>query len=169
MSPETLHTLLFWIFSVGLLACGLLVITRHNAINSAMFLIQLFLCTAGLFLLLEAYFLAVVQVLVYAGAVVVLFLFVLMLLRVDPEHEQAYPRIAVFGATSLAVVLGLEFYILLRKPIAVPAEATEAMQGGLRDVMQPLFTRYLLPFELVALIIIAAMVGVVLLSKRDPS
>jgi NADH-quinone oxidoreductase subunit J len=162
-----LQTLLFWIFSIGLLGCGALVITRHNAIHSAMFLIQLFLCTAGLFLLLEAFLLAVVQMLVYAGAVMVLFLFVIMLLRVDPAQEKTYPRIAVFGATALAVVLGLEFYILLRKPVTLPTEAAAVMQGGLRDVLQPLFTNYLLPFELTALIVLVAMIGVVMLSKKD--
>ena len=162
-----LQSILFWIFSLAMLGSGALVITRHNAINSAMFLIQLFLCTAGLFLLLEAFFLAVVQMLVYAGAVVVLFLFVIMLLRDDPAEEKTYPRIAVFGATALAVVLGLEFYILLRTPVALPADARPLMQGGLRDVLQPLFSQYLLPFELTALIIIVAMIGVVMLSRKD--
>ncbi len=163
----TLQTILFWIFSIAMLASGLLVITRHNAINSAMFLIQLFLCMAGLFLLLEAFFLALVQVLVYAGAVVVLFLFVIMLLDTDPSEERTFPRLAMVGSTALATVLGLEFYILLRKPIPIPEESGALLQGGLRDVLKPLFTHYLLPFELTALIVIVAMIGVVLLSKKD--
>ena len=132
-----------------------------------MFLIQLFLCMAGLFLLLEAFFLALVQVLVYAGAVVVLFLFVIMLLDADPSEEKTFPRIAMVGSTALATVLGLEFYILLRKPIPMSQGAESLLQGGLRDVLKPLFTHYLLPLELTALIILVAMIGVVVLSKKD--
>ena len=162
-----LQVILFWIFSIAMLGSGVLVITRHNAVNSAMFLIQLFLCMAGLFLLLEAFFLAIVQILVYAGAVMVLFLFVIMLLNVDPEMEKNFPRISVFGATAISLVLGLEFFILLQKPIPLPHAATTALSAGLRDVMKPLFTDYLLPFGLTSLIAIVAMVGVIILSKRD--
>jgi NADH-quinone oxidoreductase subunit J len=163
----SLQVILFWFFSIAMLVSGALVITRHNAVNSAMFLIQLFLCTAGLFLLLEAFFLAMVQVLVYAGAVMVLFLFVIMLLDVDPAQEKTFPRIAVSGATALAVVLGLEFFILLRRPIPLPDAGTAELKGGLREVLRPLFTDYLLPFELTALIALVAMIGVIVLSKRE--
>lgn len=162
-----LTTILFWVFSIAMLASAVLVITRHNAVNSALFLIQLFLCMAGLYLLLEAFFLALIQVLVYAGAVMVLFLFVIMLLNITPGQERLFPRIAVFGATALAAVLGLEFHDLLRRHIVLPPAPAVGMQGGLRDVIEPLFTHYLLPFELIALILIAGMIGVVMLSKRD--
>ena len=162
----TLELVLFWVFSLAMLASGALVITRRRAVNSAVFLIQLFLCTAGLFLLLEAFFIAVVQVLVYAGAVMVLFLFVIMLLEPDPTSETNFPRRAVFGSATLAATLGLAFILLLRKP-ALPDVPADALQGGLRDVLKPLFTHNLLPFELTALIILAAMIGVVLLSKQD--
>ncbi len=162
-----LQVIFFWIFSLAMLGSGALVITRHNPVNSAMFLIQLFLCMAGLFLLLEAYFLAILQVLVYAGAVMVLFLFVIMFLNVDPAQEKVFPRIAVAGSTALAVVLGVEFYILLHKRIHLAGRSPEHMHGGLRDVMRPLFTDYLLPFELTALIVLVAMIGVIVLSKRE--
>lgn len=162
-----LQRALFWIFSLVMLASGLLVITRRRAVDSAIFLIQLFLCTAGLFLLLEAFFLAVVQVLVYAGAVVVLFLFVIMLLEPDPTTESRFPRIAVFGSAALAAALGLAFLLLLRKPVILPDAPVEALQGDLQAVLKPLFTHNLLPFELTALIILSAMIGVVLLSKQD--
>ena len=162
-----LQVILFWIFSIAMLASGVLVITRHNPVNSAMFLIQLFLCMAGLFVLLEAFFLAIVQILVYAGAVMVLFLFVIMLLNADPAQEKIFPRLSVFGATALSVVLGLEFYILLQKPIPLPRVPSTALSAGLRDVIKPLFTDYLLPFGLTSLIVLVAMVGVIVLSKRD--
>src|ERR1019366_9403548 len=83
--PMTFHDILFWLFSIAMLLCGLGVITNRNPVNSAVFLVLLFVCMAGLFVLLEAFFLAVIQILVYAGAVMVLFLFVIMLLDLKPS------------------------------------------------------------------------------------
>jgi NADH-quinone oxidoreductase subunit J len=163
-----LQDILFWLFSIAMLVSGALVITRHNPVNSAMFLIQVFLCMAGLFLLLEAFFLAIIQVLVYAGAVMVLGLFVIMLLNLEPVKGKAFPRAAAAGAMVLLAALGAGFFMVLNRPIVLPvADPTATITGGLRDVLKPLFSDYLLPFELTALIVLVAMIGVVILSKQE--
>jgi NADH-quinone oxidoreductase subunit J len=166
-----LQQILFWVFSVAMLVCAALVITRDNLVNSAMLLIQVFLCMAGLFLLLQAFFLAIIQVLVYAGAVVVLFLFVIMLLRPEDAKASAFSAKANAGAiVAFLALCGVTLYTASGTPAGgvLPTQGEAApVQGGLRDIVQPVFSQYLLPFELTALILLAAMIGVVVLSKLD--
>ena len=157
--------LLFWFFSIAMLLCGVLVITQRNVVNSAMSLILLFVNMAGLFLLLEAFFLAIVQVFVYAGAVMVLFLFVIMLLDVEAAPRRLFRALPVAAAVFLVLVLAAEFWLFVRG--RTPAPGRPQLQGGLTEVVEPLFARYLLPFEVTALILLVAMVGVVVLSKRE--
>lgn len=168
MIEVDLQQILFWVFSISMLIAGALVITRDNLVNSAMLLIQVFLCMAGLFLLLHAFFLAVIQVLVYAGAVVVLFLFVIMLLRPEDAGAGAFSAKANGGAiVAFAALCGVAMYAA-KGTVAPPVvEGAVGASGGLRDVVQPVFSQYLLPFELTALILLAAMVGVVVMSKLD--
>ena len=156
--------LLFWFFSAAMLLAGVLVIANRNPVNSAMFLILLFMNMAGLFLLLEAFFLAIVQILVYAGAVMVLFLFVIMLLDIQVVPQPPVKKLAVGLAGLVALALAGEIGIILQAPLA---QAGTPLQGGLREVAKQLFTRYLLPFEVTALILLVAMLGVVLLSRRE--
>jgi NADH-quinone oxidoreductase subunit J len=163
-----LQQILFWIFSISMLVAGALVITRDNLVNSAMLLIQVFLCMAGLFLLLHAFFLAIIQVLVYAGAVVVLFLFVIMLLRPEDAKSGGFSSLANAGAiVTFLSLCGVAMYASRKavNPVLPAGELPAA--GGLRDVVQPVFSQYLLPFELTSLILLAAMVGVVVMSKLD--
>ncbi|HEX2731044.1 MAG TPA: NADH-quinone oxidoreductase subunit J [Polyangiaceae bacterium] len=165
--------ILFWVFSIAMLTAGALMITRDNLVNSAMLLIQVFLCMAGIFLLLHAFFLAIIQVLVYAGAVVVLFLFVIMLLRPEDAKTSAFSPLANAGAIgTFAALCGVAMYTVSGTP-AAPSVASGALAqaepaaAGLREVVQPVFGQYVLAFELTALILLAAMVGVVVMSKRD--
>lgn len=162
-----LQQILFWIFSSIMLLTGALVILRNDVVNSAMFLIQVFLCMAGIFLLLEAFFLAIVQVLVYAGAVVVLFLFVTMLLHPGQLVRDAFTPLANAGALVTFLALGAVTTFVV---LGLPDEATDQLvtaQGGLREVVQPIFRMYLLPFLLTALVLLSAMIGVVVLTKKD--
>lgn len=160
------HDTLFWFFSIAMLLCGVGVIASRNPVNSAMFLVVLFFFMAGLFVLLEAFFLAAIQVLVYAGAVMVLFLFVIMLLDIKASERRKFRALAVVGAGGVAGALVWELGIILRKPVESLAAGGE-FHGGLKDVVAPLFTNYMLPFEVIALLLLVAMVGVVLLSKRE--
>jgi NADH-quinone oxidoreductase subunit J len=159
-----MHDLLFWIFSLAMLVCGIGVIASRSAINSAMFLVVLFFFMAGLFVLLEAYFLAIIQVLVYAGAVMVLFLFIIMLLDLKAEQRRHFRWVAVIGALIVAA-------LFIREVAAaaghVPEHAVSSLQGTTEKVGALLFSDYLLPFEITSLILLVAMVGVILLSRKE--
>ena len=152
--------------------CGLLVVANpfsRNPVTSAMFLVLTIVSLAGLFVLLHAFFLAAVQMLVYAGAVMVLFLFVIMLLDLKAEERR---KIKVFGLV-LGVVIG-RGCTLLRVLFSTSA-AKPARRGRDRSARRRnnaawaklLFTDYLLPFEIVSVLLLVAMVGVILLSKKD--
>jgi NADH-quinone oxidoreductase subunit J len=160
---EDINRILFWVFSVLMLCAGLLTITRKHLVNSAMFLIQVILCMAGLFLMLDAQFLALIQVLVYAGSVVVLFLFVIMLLDDQKETKPTTPGAIMAAGITFATLASL-LVALVTKHDVVTAELPPA--SGIRDVVRTLFSHYLLPFELTALVLLTAMVGIVLLSRK---
>jgi NADH-quinone oxidoreductase subunit J len=162
-----LHDTLFWFFSIAMLMCGLLVITNRNPVTSALFLVALFIFMAGLFVLLGAFFLAAIQILVYAGAVMVLFLFVIMLLDIKASERRHFRILAVLGGAVVAGALAWELAIILSVPVKTLAAGQKELSGGLEAVVKPLFTNYMLPFEVTALILLVAMVGVVLLSKKE--
>lgn len=158
----------FYIFSILTLACAFGVVISRNTVNGAMFLIGTFLSMASLFVLLEAYFLAVIQVLVYAGAVMVLFLFIIMLL--DVKETAARKTSAYTWAASL-----IGFGILLVGVVAInsadsiktKAEALpEAAGVNLKAFGYELFTTYLLPMQVTGFLLLIAMVGVIALSKN---
>jgi NADH-quinone oxidoreductase subunit J len=163
----TIHDILFWFFSIAMLLCGVGVIANRNPVNSAMFLVLLFCFMAGLFVLLEAFFLAAIQVLVYAGAVMVLFLFVIMLLDVKASEQRKFRALAVLGGFGVAGAFAWELKVILGKPVQ-PLATSGEFHGGLKDVVAPLFANYMLPLEVTALLLLVATIGVVLLSKRDP-
>lgn len=159
--------LLFWIFSAMMLFCGVLVVFSVNPVSSAMFLVLMFFFMAGLYVLLQAYFLAIIQILVYAGAVMVLFLFVIMLLGVKEPRRWWYKnRIGLIGGplalAGVAALLGR----VLGSANWVESPAGE-FQATVRDVVTPLFRDYALPFEVIALLLLVATVGVVLLGKKE--
>lgn len=162
-----IHDTLFWFFSIAMLACGVLVIASRNPVTSAMFLVALFVFMAGLFVLLEAFFLAAIQVLVYAGAVMVLFLFVIMLLDIKETARRRFKLLGALGAVAVGGAFVWELAIILRKPVQSLATGSADFGGGLESVVKPLFTNYMLPFEVTALLLLVAMIGVVLLSKKD--
>jgi NADH-quinone oxidoreductase subunit J len=160
---------LFYCFAALTLICGFLVIANpfsNNPVTSAMFLVLAIAALAGLFVLLHAYFLAAIQVLVYAGAVMVLFLFVIMLLDLKTEERRKIKK-AGFGAGVVSV--GAILYIFFSSLLGSPLNATAAprLEGDTISLGKLLFTGYLLPFEIVSVLLLVAMVGVVLLSKKD--
>jgi NADH-quinone oxidoreductase subunit J len=162
--------ILFYVFAFLTLVCGFLVIANpfsRNPVTSAMFLVLTIASLAGLFVLLHAFFLAAIQVLVYAGAVMVLFLFVIMLLNLKAEELR---RIRVFGAVAGLVSVGAIGAIFLKglaESAPLPAEPNPSIEGGTSVLGKLLFTQYALPFEIVSVLLLVAMVGVVLLSKRE--
>jgi NADH-quinone oxidoreductase subunit J len=161
-----METALFYMFALLTLASGALVILSRNPVTSAMFLVLTIAFLAGLFVLLHAFFLAAVQILVYAGAVMVLFLFVIMLLDLRAEERRKLNAFGI-GAGIIGIVsLG---YVLVSTIIKSRPDfgATGTLEGGTIPLGKTLFTNYLLPFEIVSVLLLVAMVGVILLSKRD--
>jgi len=162
---------LFFGYFAGVIALtAVLVVALKNPIYSALSLLVMFFHVAGLYVTLHAEFLAAVQIIVYAGAILVLYLFVVMLLNVkrdDRYHGQW--RIAGF----VCIPLLLEFMILLAGGIAaspgpVPAESTGGVTGGnTLAIGETLFSTYLFPFEVASLILLVAMIGAIILAKRD--
>jgi len=164
-----MHDVLFYIFAALTLICGFLVVANpfsRNPVTSAMFLVLTIASLAALFVLLHAFFLAAIQVLVYAGAVMVLFLFVIMLLDLKADERR---KVKVYGLVvsclSVGALVCLFFVSLLRSDLG--AVASPALEGSTAPLGKLLFTRYVLPFEVVSLLLLVAMVGVVLLSKKN--
>ena len=157
---------LFYIFSALALICGVMILVSRNPVNSAMFLVLTIASLAGLFVLLEAFFLAAVQILVYAGAVMVLFLFVIMLLDLKAEERR---KIKLFGLTCGIISVGSLLALFFKSLGSVVLNNNPApnFHAGTIDLGKLLFSEYLLPFEIVSVLLLVAMVGVVLLSKKD--
>ena len=160
---------LFYLFAFLTVLAAMGVVLNRNAVNAAMCLLLSFVGMAALFVLLEAYFLALLQVLVYAGAVVVLFLFIIMLFDVQggTPRRPYRPLAAVSGVLALALLaLGvLSFYRHGRLAHApVPAGG-----ASLKDFGDQLFTTYLLPVQVTGFLLLVAMLGVTVLSRKFES
>ena len=159
---------LFYIFAFLTLVCGFLVVANpfsRSPVTSAMFLVLTIVSLAGLFVLLHAFFLAAVQILVYAGAVMVLFLFVIMLLDLKEEERRQIKILGVIGAI-IAVGAIMLFFLKSLAVSPLDADMSPRLSGNTADLGRLLFTSYLLPFEIVSILILVAVVGVVLLSKK---
>jgi len=165
-----METILFYLFAALTLVCALLVVANpfsRNPVTSAMFLVLTIISMAGLFVLLHAFFLAAVQVLVYAGAVMVLFLFVIMLLDLKEEERRKIKKFSLIGGL---VSVGAIVTIFVKSiSVAQPGANLSApmLEGETAALGKLLFTQYLLPFEVVSVLLLVAMVGVILLSKKD--
>jgi NADH-quinone oxidoreductase subunit J len=165
-----LPDILFYVFAFLTLLCGVLVIANpfsRNPVASAMFLVLTIISMAGLFVLLHAFFLAAVQILVYAGAVMVLFLFVIMLLDLKEEERRKIKKFSLIGGL---VSVGAIVTIFVKSILAVQPGANLSvpmLEGETAALGRLLFTQYLLPFEVVSVLLLVAMMGVILLSKKD--
>jgi NADH-quinone oxidoreductase subunit J len=168
-----LQLVLFYIFAAIAVVSAIFVITRHNVVHSAAFLGATLFAVAGLFLTLHAEFLAGVQVIVYVGGILVLFVFVIMLISVErAEHERQYNRqwtIALLTAAVLVAEIGYGLYrgrdsFVLPEAVAPPAAA--AVAGNSQQVGMALYTVYLLPFEIASILLLVAVVGAVVLAKK---
>ena len=164
-----MQAFLFYLFAALTLLCALLVVVNpfsRNPVTSAMFLVLTIASLAGIFILLDAYFLAAVQVLVYAGAVIVLFLFVIMLLDLKEEQRRRIRRFGcIAGAIAVAAITAVFTRTFLRSPF--PSATAATAPGATRPLGELLFSQYLLPFEIVSVLLLVAMIGAILLSKKD--
>jgi NADH-quinone oxidoreductase subunit J len=167
VSGGAVEDVLFYVFAALTLLCAILVVANpfsRNPVTSAMFLVLTIISMSGLFLLLHAFFLAAVQILVYAGAVIVLFIFVIMLLDLKEEQRR---KIKFFGLAAGLVSVGIVVSIFVKSLASIrPIAAESTLEGETYALGKLLFTQYTLPFEIVSVLLLVAMVGVILLSKK---
>jgi NADH-quinone oxidoreductase subunit J len=168
-----LESVLFYIFSAIALSSAILLITRHNVVHSAAFLGSTLFAVAGIFLTLHAEFLAGVQVIVYVGGILVLFVFVIMLISVErAERERQFNRQWTIALVTSAILVAEIAYGLyqgknsMNLPSAVPSPVAAAVAGNSEKVGVVLYTTYLLPFEIASILLLVAIVGAVALAKR---
>ena len=163
-----IESILFFILGALSVASAVGVIMVRNPIGSAMSLVIHFIALAGLYLSLNALFMAAIQVLVYAGAIMVLVVFVIMLLNLGHEEklrEKLFSKQGLGVALSLFVGAGLVFAIS-RATFGAPSEQGLPPGGSVEAIGMALFTDYIYPFEMVSLILLAAVVGAVVLAKH---
>ncbi|MEE8585572.1 MAG: NADH-quinone oxidoreductase subunit J [Acidobacteriota bacterium] len=163
-----MELVVFYLFAALAVGTALAVVFLQRAVYGALCLIVCFGAIAGLFIQLEAHFLGAIQIIVYAGAIMVLFLFVIMLL--DPQKEVFMGRkpTLVIYASPLVLFLG---YIVLRALANAPQppQGSLSEQGAINQVAHALFRDYLLPFELTSILILVAVLGSIVLTKRPPA
>jgi len=165
-----LELVLFYIFATVAVVSAILMITRRNPIMSVLYLIANFFALAGMYLLLHAQFLAIIQIIVYAGAIMVLFLFVIMLLNVGDEQQLkeklGYQK---FIAVGFSVGFALEILYLVQTSTGdqyFEQSPLAAEIGTVEFIGKQLFTKYLFPFEITSILLLAAIVGAIVLAKK---
>jgi NADH-quinone oxidoreductase subunit J len=168
---------LFYVFAAVAIGAAIGVVVARSPVGSLLFMVTTLAAISATFVLLEAHFLAAVQIIVYAGAIMVLFLFVIMLLNLGHEVERDF-RGGVFAVLSFAVagamagLLARQFGGGLADAPEVGAEQIQAAMaeyGAVGAIARPLYTDYVVPFEITGILLLVAIVGAVVLAKREVS
>jgi NADH-quinone oxidoreductase subunit J len=165
-----MSALLFWFFAFVMLVFGAAVIINRNPIASALSLVICFMGLSALFMTLDAFFIGIIQVLVYAGAVMVLFLFIIMLLDLRMEQLRKINLIAVAGGAAVALAFFIQIYLVVGQLSAAKQTFPPLASAKIDDVHNIgllLFTNYNLPFQIIGVLVLVATIGVVVLSKRE--
>jgi NADH-quinone oxidoreductase subunit J len=163
-----MDVILFLVFALIALACAINVVVQTHPISSAISLVGVMGSLAVLYLLLGAEFIAAAQVIVYAGAIMVLFVFVIMLLNAGAESKKGRSfTVQLIGVPLLIAFLGLTAYFVQRMYGNEPVTFGMFQKGSPRDIGQALFTTYLLPFEVTSLLILIAIVGAIVLARKE--
>lgn len=159
---------IFFILAAISVLSALAVVFSKNPIHSVLYLVVCFFSIAGHYLLLNAQFLAVVHIIIYAGAIMVLFLFVIMLLNLNKESEPHKPVIVKFASVISGCLLGIVLVAAMANidPVAGSHPSLHNV-GNVEQLGRVLFKEYLLPFEISSVLFLSAMVGVVLISKKE--
>ena len=161
--------ILFCVLSVITLATAFLTIYSKNPIHSAIYLVISFFSIAGHYLLLNAQFLAIVHVIVYSGAIMILFLFTVMLMNLNKENEVHKPRITRLGAIVMFCLMCLVLIAIFinSKPIVGEYTTTGEDYQSIKVLGKVLLNEYMVPFEFASVLLLVAMIGAVLLSKKE--
>ncbi|MCS5710500.1 NADH-quinone oxidoreductase subunit J [Candidatus Berkiella aquae] len=168
----TIQQLVFLAFSVMAIVSAIMVVASKNPVKAVLFLVFTFFCTAGLWMLLESEFLSIVLVLVYVGAVMVLFLFVVMMLDVETDNKQPFVKhwpigllIAAIMIGVMSMVVGAQHFGLEQIPMP---EAFAKDYSHVKALASLLYSNYLLPFEIAGIILLVAMIAAIGLTFRGP-
>ncbi len=160
----------FLLFAAVAIGSGLMVVMARNPIHSAVSLIVSLVQVAAIFVLLGSPFLAAIQIFVYVGAVMVLFLFVIMMLDVRAEARTRFLEKGIAPTLAVLVLLGGEMIALLLGSQRLPVLSAGAAGGGagsLKELSRTIFTDYLLPFEVTSVILLVALIGAILLARKE--
>jgi NADH-quinone oxidoreductase subunit J len=170
MASTYLDTVFFYLFALLTLGGAILTITRRNAVHSAISLIVSLLGVAGLYLLQHAEFLFAVQIVLYVGGIMLLFLFVIMLVNLDQmAKERQFNRgwmVGVAAVVAVGVEIGYFFYRGQDSFKLADVEAVPAAMGNTEVLADMLFQKYLLPFEIASILLLVAVVGSVVMAKK---
>ena len=165
-----METLFFYFVALVAVLSGALVVTCRNPVHSALALVNTFFCLATFYVMLEAPFMAAIQIMVYAGAIMVLILFVIMLLNLGTVTASNVRHSVAGGLLMGGLLLVQAIYFLSRsKPSEAVGEAAALVEkvGHTEAIGRELFTNFLLPFEITSILLLAAIVGAVVLAKRE--
>lgn len=174
--PPLFFSFLFYFFGLGAVVSALFFVTRKSPVAAALWLVSVMFCLAALYVMLDAQFIGAIQVLVYAGAIMVVFLFVVMLLNLGHPDELGDIRGTaariVAGAVGLAILAQVmvlaraQFPAQITPPVVDAARTLRAPGGIIAPIAEPLFREYLLAFELTSILLLAAIVGAVVIGRK---
>jgi NADH-quinone oxidoreductase subunit J len=156
----------FYILSAISIGSALMMVFSKNPVHSVLYLIATFFSIAAHFIILNADFLAIVQIIVYTGAIMVLFLYVIMLLNLNSESEVSKSTIVKVAAALSAGLLFLVMVASFKESVALPVSEVVPGLGSVKNLGKVLFSEYLLPFEATSVLFLSAMAGAVLLAKK---
>lgn len=159
-----------WFFAVAAVVTAILMITRRSPVTSVIYLVANFFCISVMYLFLKAQFIAIIQILVYAGAIMVLFLFVIMLLNLQEESKLTenitYKKISALLLVILFLnILSITIYFTFKSKLTAIGPNAEQF-GTIESIGKELYTTYSFPFEAVSFILLAAIIGAIVLAKK---
>lgn len=161
----------FWVLGITAVVSALLLVTRENPVHSALWMLLTFFCVAGIFVQLDAEYIAAIQVMVYAGAILVLYMFVVMLLNPKSTGFIKMPfKVILGGIVSLIVFLQVIMTLMgadIIKTSTLTGIADPNNYGNTKLFGMDLFTKYLVPFEIVSITLLVAMIGAIVIAKKD--
>ncbi len=161
---------LFWIFAILMLVFGAAVVLNRNPVASALSLVVSFLGLSALFMSLDAYLIGILQILVYAGAVMVLFLFIIMLLDLRAEERRKFNIVPVIGGAAVSLALFAQIYLVIDQLCGAKEtfpRLSAPRTDDVRAIGLLLFDNFNLPFQIIAVLVLVATIGVIVLSKKE--
>ncbi len=164
-----LYDTLFWFFSAVAVGCALGVILSRNPVNSVLFLVGTFLAISGHYFIMNAQFLAIVNIVVYTGAIMVLFLFVIMLMNLNADVEPQKGQLIQVAGVISGGVLFLVLIAAIHKASPMPIDKQSIDIGLINNLGKVLFKEYVLPFEISSVLFLSAMIGAVVIGKKEPA